>query len=289
MFKGIVRPINQFESYFDSADIDRDEYMHMKNNPQAYIKEQTLFLWNRWTLRNPDADYKKDVAVIPPFISDIVVEMVNSLSCPMFCNTSMNSKLISQLDMVDKYLFGHPHLLCKRLICFVVNADRDHWYGFCAIIPWICILKHLIGLDGKKMTPGLHPDYSKKRFELHQTGLFFNDALKCRSTKPEDVSVVFPFIWLLNMMSHYRDLLVSSQRPLINFVQAHTKDDYNALHMYFLGTHGPFGNLFYDNLSTLPFKFLDRPAKSIAFQPNGYDCGICWCLFIYDTMLSMHH
>ena len=37
MFKGIVRPINQFERHFDSADIDRDEYMHMKNDPQAYI------------------------------------------------------------------------------------------------------------------------------------------------------------------------------------------------------------------------------------------------------------
>jgi hypothetical protein len=91
------------------------------------------------------------------------------------------------------------------------------------------------------------------------------------------------------MMSHYRDLLVAGERQKINFVLAHTKDNHSALHMYFLGTHGPFGNLFYDNISTLPFKFLDRPIRSISFQPNTWDCGLCWCLFIYDTMLAFHH
>ena len=91
------------------------------------------------------------------------------------------------------------------------------------------------------------------------------------------------------MMSHYRDLLVSGKRQQINFVFAHTKNNFGALHMYFLGTDGPFGNLFYDNLETLPFKFLSRPVRSISFQPNTWDCGLCWCLFIYDTMLAFHH
>ncbi len=116
MFKGLVRPINQFEGHFDSADVDRAEYLLMKENPQEYIKEQTLFLWSRWTLRNPDSDYEKDVAVIPPFISGLVVDIVKSLAAPSCCNTSQNSALVSQLDLVDKYLYGHPQLLSKRLI-----------------------------------------------------------------------------------------------------------------------------------------------------------------------------
>ena len=141
----------------------------------------------------------------------------------------------------------------------------------------------------KKDKPGLHPDYTKKKFDTHQSGMFFNDAMLSQSTKPKEVADVFPFIWLLNMMSHYRDLLVSGKRQQINFVFAHTKNNFCALHMYFLGTDGPFGNLFYDNLETLPFKFLAGPLRSISFQPNTWDCGLCWCLFIYDTMLAFQH
>ena len=39
----------------------------------------------------------------------------------------------------------------------------------------------------------------------------------------------------------------------------------------------------------MPYKFLVRSPKLVAFQPNTWDCGLCWCFFIYDTMLALHH
>jgi hypothetical protein len=69
-------------------------------------------------------------------------------------------------------------------------------------------LKNHVHPSGKKLTPGLHQDFTKKKFEHHHSGLFYNDAMNSQGTNPDDVSKVSPFIWLLNMMSHYRDLLV---------------------------------------------------------------------------------
>jgi hypothetical protein len=134
----------------------------------------------------------------------------------------------------------------------------------------------------------LHADFTKKNLDRHQSGLFYNDALDSNCVTPTDVSSVFPFIWLLNTMSHYRDLAAVGERQKINFVFGHKQDNYRALHMYFLGCNGPFGNLFKDTMESLPYKFINRPPRSISFQPNTWDCGICWCLFIYDTMLAMH-
>jgi hypothetical protein len=39
LFKAAVREINQFERHFDSADINVDEYLDMKNDPEKYLKE----------------------------------------------------------------------------------------------------------------------------------------------------------------------------------------------------------------------------------------------------------
>jgi len=188
--------------------------------------------------------------------------MIKSLSSPNFCNHTQNKSLVSCLDKIDKYLYGHPQLLTKRLIFFVVNQEREHWFGFCAVNPWLAILKQHVEQDSNEPTPRLHADFTKKKFEQHQSGLLYNDGLHCRATKPDDISPVLPFIWLLNMMSHYRDLLVTGEQQKINFVLAHKKDNHCALHMYFLGTHGPFGNFF---VTTYP-----RCRTSSLFGPQSW-------------------
>jgi hypothetical protein len=56
-----------------------------------------------------------------------------------------------------------------------------------------------------------------------------------------------------------------------------------------MGVHGPFGNILTDTFESLPFQFINHSVKSISFQGNGWDCGICWCLFIYATVLALHN
>jgi hypothetical protein len=110
-------------------------------------------------------------------------------------------------------------------------------------------------------------------------------------TKTKDIEHIRPLAWLLNMMSHYRDMKAHGKQHLINYMWMHI-DDENiqcAYPMFLMGMRGPFGNLFVDTVATLPYPVIDRPLKSIFPQPNGYDCGVCWCLFMYDTMLLFHN
>ena len=59
--------------------------------------------------------------------------------------------------------------------------------------------------------------------------------------------------------------------------------------MFLMGMEGPFGNLYVVTEKTMPFPLLYRAEKKKISQGNGYDCGICWCLFMYDTILAFHH
>jgi hypothetical protein len=207
------------------------------------------------------------------------------MSNPSFYNVELNRSLVSTFDKVDRYLYGHPQLLSKRSIFFVVNESHEHWYGFAAINSWKAIVNALVTLEVK----GLHTDYTKKRKTEIQAGILFNDSLLSIVTKPSEVEKVFPFLWLLNMMSHYRDLNLNGRRHEINFVEKFKEDSHSGLHMFLMGVHGPFGNILTDTFESLPFQFINRSVKSISFQGNGFDCGICWCLFIYDTVLALHN
>ena len=166
-----------------------------------------------------------------------------------------------------------------------MNESHEHWYGFAAINSWKAIVDAIEASDVK----GLHTDYTKKRKTEIQAGFLFNDSLQAIATKPSTVEKVFPFLWLLNMMSHYRDLNLNGRRHEINFGEKFKKDSHSGLHMFLMGVEGPFGNILTDTFETLPFHFISRPIKSISFQGNGWDCGICWCLFIYDTVLALHN
>ena len=65
MFKARIRPINQFNGKFDSTDINQEEYMLMKEDPCL-----------RKLLQNLSSDFAKDVAIIPPFITKSLVNMI---------------------------------------------------------------------------------------------------------------------------------------------------------------------------------------------------------------------
>ena len=112
---------------------------------------------------------------------------------------------------------------------------------------------------------------------------FWNDS-STEGGKQSSIEDVHALIWLLNLMSHYHNLNMKGLWAKIHYVQLNADDGYQTPHLYFMGMHGPFGNLFYDTLEIIPYKHLHRLDKTIFYQPNGYDCGLCWGLFIYDTI-----
>ncbi len=127
------------------------EYTELKNDPEQFLKEQTIVLWGRWLLRNSKSDLAADVAIIPPFITKAVKDLVSLFASPSCYNSDLNKKLVFQLDTVDKYLYGHPEILTKRLIFFVINDEEgQHWYGFCAVNPWQAIVNEHLALGNKK-------------------------------------------------------------------------------------------------------------------------------------------
>jgi hypothetical protein len=171
-FKAAIREINQFERHFDSADINVDEYLDMKNAPEKYLKDQTMAFWGRWLLRNPNSVALQEAAIIPPYITKEVVNLFDKLINPGTYGYDLNKNLISTLDKVDKYLYGHPDLLQKRLVFFVVNQDSHHWYGFCALNPWNEIVMAL----RKRNAKGLHSEFKNKRVLDYRAGIFHSDS-----------------------------------------------------------------------------------------------------------------
>jgi hypothetical protein len=63
----------------------------------------------------------------------------------------------------------------------------------------------------------------------------------------------------------------------------------SGFHMFLMGMDGPFGNLFVDTIKTMPYPIIYHPPNSRFRQPDNFNCGVCWVLFIYDTILAFHH
>jgi hypothetical protein len=75
--------------------------------------------------------------------------MVDLLSNPSYFNSKFNDKLllVQPLGLLDKYLYGHQHVLNSWLIFFMVNVNWSHWYGLCALNPWNLVITHHSKLD----------------------------------------------------------------------------------------------------------------------------------------------
>jgi hypothetical protein len=64
----------------------------------------------------------------------------------------------------------------------------------------------IVDQNKKQETNKLYRDYKRRRLLDHKAGSFYNESMASSATKPDDIEKVLPFVWLLNMRSHYRDL-----------------------------------------------------------------------------------
>ena len=88
--------------------------------------------------------------------------------------------------------------------------------------------------------------------------MFYHDSMSFRI----NIEEVIPFLWFLNMTSHYRDLNMKGLREHINYVRIHEEKHNSGFLMYLAGTHGPFGNMYTVTIDKMPLPFIERPNRT---------------------------
>ena len=88
----------------------------------------------------------------------------------------------------------------------------------------------------------------------------------------------YHLIWLLNVASAYRDMMVEDVYKIFDIVN-HTPESY-----FLIGCCGPFGILDKALLGKITFPLLHLDIKIKPKQFDGSNCGVIWCLFIFDIM-----
>jgi hypothetical protein len=88
-------------------------------------------LWSCWLLRHMEGDVAKDVLIVPLIVSSSIQKcmlLVNG-DYENLVKPTVLSEMVSCLSIIDKYLWGHPDLLEKRLILMTSTMDDDYWIG----------------------------------------------------------------------------------------------------------------------------------------------------------------
>jgi hypothetical protein len=207
MNKYIIRGDNAYYSRkFDSGNITRVEITDLRDKPRVYVTDGTIAFFGRWLLRNSTTDLEGDIARIPPSLADLLRQLFQLVGEDYQYIHSQQGEFETTLGHIDKYLYGHPDLLECRLIFFICNEARHRWFGLCAVNPWRAVIE-----AHKKQKSGLHKDFLNMKGADYRAGIFVVDSggpAKGRRCMKE----LQPWLWLLNMMSHYCDIKADGKR-----------------------------------------------------------------------------
>jgi hypothetical protein len=129
MNKEIVRGDSAYAQKFDSGNVTRLEYTNLKTDRTVFVTDGTIGLFGAWLLRNPNTDMDVDVAIIPPSLADLLRQLFARLGDDFEYKHFNNGELVATLGLLDKYLYGHSEILERRLIFFICNVQRTHWFG----------------------------------------------------------------------------------------------------------------------------------------------------------------
>ena len=277
-----------------TARVHTADYTEIKTKPTCFLNDIHLNFCFSLIFRDKKSTSTQGTAIVQPYVSEAVKQLFTIISEKQ---KNWYSELKTHLKYCCDFLYGHPDLLEKRLIFFVLNPDRRHWNGFCAVNAWI----HLLRSDAQLMAP---TSKNSKAAKLPKTGLdeyvsgvLFNDGLSSSIKGHGYASDMRPFLWFLNLAVKYRDMrlhkTVSGFDPE-RLINTHLMKEVGGKqcpvrHFFLLGCEGPFGNIFNQGLDNMPFPFLDRHQSTITKQSDGFNCALAWVLFIIDTMVAFQN
>jgi hypothetical protein len=191
-------------------------------------------------LRHMDGEIASDALIVPLTVSNSVVSVMTLMNGDYanLVDTKIQSEMTACLSIIDKYLWGNPDLLEKRVIFMTTTAEENRWIGFALFNPWVRLVVE--AQDTKKMNES--NNMKKKKFDIDTclSGMVFNNS-EAYTASPRS-EVVIP-LWFLNMASHYRDLRLHDKHTLFN-VESMVSMGIPVWFFFFLGHTGPFCNLF---------------------------------------------
>ena len=174
---------------------------------------------------------------------------------------------------INLYLSTHLDILSKKFVFFVQNEENLHWWGWAAINPWVKIAQVLMKRSSDK-------EVAKDSEYSNHIG-YVSGLLPCDGT---NAAVNFRdslcFIWFLNLAAAYRDIHLDDQLDKLD-IKNHSPKSY-----WLLGCCGPFGVIDIHNESRIEYHILSVNNYISPKQKDASNCGILWCLFIYDIMMQ---
>lgn len=90
-----------------------------------------------------------------------------------------------------------------------------------------------------------------------------------------------PVIWFLKLASAYRDMILNETFDDFN-IYNHTGSTY-----WLLGCSGLFGSINMTDLCKIAYYQIYLNPYVKAKQAEGFNCGVIWCLFVYDKMFQV--
>ena len=176
------------------------------------------------------------------------------------------------------YLSQNLDILSKKLILFPLNKGRSHWNGWAAVNPWVQLARVLYEHTRPSKT-------DKKEYSFcHGYHKIANDLISCDGMQTKGIADTRCIIWFLNLASAYSDMVTDKAWAEFNYLN-HTPRTY-----WVLGCSGPFGKLDVRDDSKITYKILTlhkdiKPKQMV--QTDWFNCGLIWCLFVFDIMLQV--
>jgi hypothetical protein len=203
-----------------------------------HLVENHIDFWSCWMLRNSNTQVHEDEKIVPIVVSKAMVDALE-LSMNLFHgleDVDVSVRVLSSLDVIDKYLWGHPSLFEKCLIFFTSLVTPDGYIGLVAVNPWVHLVQYAKETD--KEFPLEAESDGPHGVNQFVSGLIYNHA----SDGTAPLTDALPFLIFLNMASCYHNLRLHLKHLLFNYFEM-VKIGTPVAHLLLLGLEGPFGHL----------------------------------------------
>ena len=266
---------------FSNVLLNFESYLMLKKDVETltfkqWLNDQHMEFFSRWMMRNKQSPLVQATEIVDVQVSCCVKdffekeEQHNQRGCPMYMHN------------IHIYLHKHLDLLSKKFILFPMNEGDNHWNGWAAVNPWVQLARVVYErVDPKEKQNKEEYDFNF----LKDYARFANGLISCDGIYEKGVEDTKCIIWFLNMASAYCDMAIDGVLGEFNH-KKHTPRTY-----WMIGCTGPFGKIDVKaGKSFFTYKILTlhqdvRPVQTVA--DDWFNCGLIWCLFVYDMMLQV--
>lgn len=213
------------------AEIFTSTYTELKEDydNQVYrmwFNNSMVNFYQRWLLRTNNLKHIKVTRIIDTLVT---FEVLTLFEFHRDERTEAGNKDRQRFAMyhIHRYIKLHLNLLSKKFVFFPVNETDYHWWGWVAINPR-CHLSKVLALQLTVKDKGKLEDLDTEN--LYACGLLACDGLGTRKVKDS-----LPFIWFLNLVLAYRDMVAEDQYKMFDI------KNHNPRSYWIMGCCGPFG------------------------------------------------